>query len=97
MTVTSDWRERTMDIFIFARYAKEAFDSDDWERKRTVIKKLGADLKLSGRTIQFTPVKYFVPIEKQYSALAQQLELARTGSEQIKKDLKEDLISVWSG
>lgn len=78
MTVTGDWRERTMYIFIFARYAKEAFDSDDWERKRTVtvIKKLGADLKLSGRTIQYTPVKYLVPIEKQYSALAQQLELA---------------------
>ena len=70
MTVTGDWRESTMDIFIFARYAKEDFDSDDWERKRTVIKKLGADLKLSGRTIQFTPVKYLVPIEKQYSALA---------------------------
>lgn len=97
MTVTGDWRESTMDIFIFARYAKEDFDSDDWEQKRTVIKKLGADIKLSGRTIQFTPVKYLVPIEKQYSALAQQLELARTGSEQIKKDLKEDLISVWSG
>ena len=28
-----NWREKTCDIFMFARYAKEDFDSDDWERK----------------------------------------------------------------
>ena len=95
MTVASDWRNKATDIFMFARYAKEDFDSDDWERKRTVIKKLGADLKLSGRTIQFTPVKYLVPIEKQYPELRQQFELARTDSEQMKKGLKEGLISQW--
>ena len=64
MTAANNWREKANDIFMFARYAKEDFDSDDWERKRAVIKRLGADLKLSGRTIQFTPVKYLVPIEK---------------------------------
>ena len=95
MTVASDWRDKAMDIFMFARYAKEDFDSDDWERKRTVIKKLGANLKLSGRTIQFSPVKYLVPIEKQYPKLSQQFELARTDSEQMKKGLKEGLISQW--
>ena len=45
MTVASGWREKAMDIFMFARYAKEDFDSDDWERKRAVIKRLGANLK----------------------------------------------------
>lgn len=80
---------------MFARYAKEDFDSDDWERKRTVIKKLGANLKLSGRTIQFSPVKYLVPIEKQYLKLSQQFELTRTDSQQMKKGLKEDLVSQW--
>ncbi|MBR5408439.1 hypothetical protein IK112_00640 [Candidatus Saccharibacteria bacterium] len=74
---------------MFARYAKEDSDSDDWEHKRTVIKKLGADLKLSGRTIQFTPVKYFVPIEKQYSELKYQFDAARTTPQQIKKTLLE--------
>ena len=97
MTVASDWRNKAMDIFMFARYAKEDFDSDDWERKRTVIKKLGADLKLSGRTIQFTPVKYLVPIEKQYSELKCQFDAARTTPQQIKKDLIRGLISEWSG
>ena len=71
-------------ILMFVRYAKEDFDSDDWERKRTVIKKLGADLKLSGRTIQFTPVKYLVPIEKQYPELKRQLDSARTAPLQRK-------------
>ena len=95
MTVAGDWRNKATDIFMFARYAKEDFDSDDWEKKRTVIKKLGADLKLSGRTIQFTPVKYLVPIEKQYPELSRQLEATRTDSQQMKKGLKEGLISQW--
>ena len=70
---------------------KDAFDaklqSDDREHKRTVIKKLGADLKLSGRTIQFTPVKYLVPIEKQYPELRCQFDVARTTPQQMKKTL----------
>ncbi len=70
---------------MFARYAKEDFDSDDWERKRTVIKKMGADLKLSGRTIQFTPAKYLVPIENSRLQFNAENNLARTASGQIKK------------
>ena len=84
-----------MVLLMFARYAKEDFDSDDWERKRSVIKRLGADLKLSGRTIQFSPVKYLVPVVEKYSKLKQQFDLARTDSQQMKKDLKEGLISEW--
>lgn len=57
------------------------------------MKKLGADLMLSGRTMQFTPVKYLVPIENQYPALARQFDLVRTGSEQMKKDPGKALIS----
>lgn len=95
LTVAHDWRETATDIFMFARYAKEDFDSDDWEKKRAVIKRLGADLKLSGRTIQFTPIKYLVPIEKAYPELKEKYNLARTDLQQMKKDLKEDLISEW--
>ena len=94
-TAAYNWREKANDIFMFARYAKEDFDSDDWERKRAVIKRLGADLKLSNRTIQFTPVKYLVPIAEKYPELKEHFELARTDSEQMKKDLKEGLISQW--
>ena len=94
-TAANNWREKANDIFMFARYAKEDFDSDDWERKRAVIKRLGADLKLSNRTIQFTPVKYLVPIAEKYPELKEQFELARTDSQQMKKDLKEGLISQW--
>ena len=95
MTAAKNWRDVAMDVFMFARYAKEDFDSDDWERKRAVIKRLGANLKLSGRTISFTPVKYLVPIEKAYPDLRQQAEAARTDRQQMKKDLKEGLISEW--
>ena len=54
-----------------------------------------ADLKLSNRTIQFTPVKYLVPIAEKYPELKEQFEFARTNSEQMKKGLKEGLISQW--
>ena len=50
-----------------------------------VIKRLGANLKLSNRTIQFTPVKYLVPIAEKCPELKEQFELARTDSEQMKK------------
>ena len=80
---------------MFVRYAKEDFDSDDWERKRTVIKRLGVDLKLSGRTIQFTPIKYLVPIEKQYPELRRQFELTRTDSQQRKNDPLRTVFSQW--
>ena len=94
LSISNDWKDTANDIFMFARYAKEDFDSDDWERKRSVIQRLGADLKLSNRTIQFTPVKYLVPVAKKYPELKQQFELARTDSQQMKKGLKEDLISL---
>lgn len=95
MTVAHSWREKAMDTFMFARYAKEDFNSDDWERKRTVIKKLGADLKLSGRTIQFIPVRYLVPIEEKYPELKRQFDVARTAPLQRKNDPKGSIISAW--
>ncbi len=52
-------------------------------------------MKLSNRTIQFTPVKYLVPIAEEYPELKEQFELARTDLEQMKKGLKEGLISQW--
>lgn len=67
---------------MFARYAIEDFDGDDWGRKRSIIKSLGADLKLSGRTIVFTPIKYLVPIEEKYPELKRQLDTVRTDSQQ---------------
>ena len=95
VTISNDWKEKVTDIFMFARYAKEDFDSDNWERKRTVIKMLGADLKLSGRTIEFTPVKYLIPVAENQESLKAKKEAARTAPQQMKKDLKEDLISSW--
>ncbi len=94
-TAAEDWKDIATDIFMFARYAKEDFDSDDWDRKRAVIRALGANLKLSGRTIVFTPVKYLVPVAKNHAELEAKKEAGRTAPEQIKKDLKEDLISEW--
>ena len=95
MAAAENWRDKANDAFMFARYAKEDFDSDDWERKRAVIKRLGVDLKLSGRTIVFNPVKYLVPVANNHTKLEDKKEAARTASQQMKKDLKEDLISVW--
>lgn len=95
MVAAKNWRETAMDIFMFARYAKEDFDSDDWEKKRAVIKRLGADLKLVGRTIQFTPVKYLIPIQKTVSKTEGAKETVRTDDLQRSEDLKRDIISQW--
>lgn len=51
---------------MFARYAKEDFDSGNPERMRHVMKALGAELKLLDRTVIFTPVKYLIPIKKPF-------------------------------
>ena len=95
VNIANDWKEKATDMFMFARYAKEDFDSDDWERKRAVIKRLGADLKLSARTIQFTPVKYLIPIAEKYSGLRQKNKSTRTDSQQIKNSPLEADFSVW--
>lgn len=94
-TIANNWRDKANDIFMFARYAKEDFDSDDWERKRAVIKRLGADLKLSNRTIQFTPVKYLIPIAEKYPELEKKNKLTRTDSQQRKNSPSEAKISHW--
>ncbi len=59
-----DWRAIADETFTFARYAKEDFDSDDLEKKRAVVVKLGEKLAIMERSIQFRPNKYFVPIEE---------------------------------
>ena len=56
---------------------------------------LGAFLKLSGRTIEFAPVKFLIPVAKSQESLQAKKEAARTAPEQMKKGLKEDLNEVW--
>lgn len=73
-----DWRAIADETFTFARYAKEDFDSDDLEKKRTVVVKLGEKLSILDRTIQFIPNKYFVPIEKMNDQLKQPMDMVRT-------------------
>jgi site-specific DNA recombinase len=77
-----DWRAKADEVFTFARYAKEDFDSDDLEKKRTVIMRLGEKLTLLDRTLQFTPNKYFIPLEKMNESRMQVSEMVRTDSQQ---------------
>lgn len=77
-----NWREIADEVFTFARYAKEDFDGDDLEKKRTVIIKLGEKLSILDRTIKFTPNKYFIPIEKMNDQLKLAPEMVRTDSQQ---------------
>ena len=89
------WRDIANDVFMFARYAKEDFDSDDLERKQYVLKALGAELKLSGRTIIFSPVKYLIPIEKAVKSIEANNDLVRTRSQQSKKDPEGSDLTSW--
>ena len=36
-TIAEDWKNIANDAFMLVHYAKEDFDSDDWERKKVVI------------------------------------------------------------
>ena len=79
-----NWREVADEVFTFARYAKEDFDADDLEKKRTVIAKMGAKLEILDRTIQFIPNRYFIPIEKMNERQLQLSGMVRTDSDKIK-------------
>lgn len=70
--------------FTFARYVKEGLDGDDLEKKRPVILKLGEVLTILDRTIQFTPNKFFIPLEQMNERQKLALEMARTGPDKIK-------------
>ncbi len=90
-----DWRKLANETFTFARYAKDDFESDDLEKQRVVMKKLGQNLTVLDGKIQFTPVKYLVPIEEAYPGLMAQLETVRTAPQQRKKAALDDLSSQW--
>ncbi len=90
-----DWRKLADETFTFARYAKEDFESDNLENKRTVLRKLGQNLTVLDGKIQFTPVKYLVPIEEAYPELVAQLEMVRTMPQQRKNAALSDVSSQW--
>lgn len=90
-----NWREVADEVFTFARYAKEDFDADDMEKKRTVIARMGEKLAILDRTIQFTPNKYFIPIEKMNDELKQAPEMVRTDSQQREIGSKHELNLIW--
>jgi site-specific DNA recombinase len=73
-----DWRTKADETFTFARYAKEDFDGDDLEKKRSVIVKLGEVLTIMDRTIQFTPNKYLIPLEKMNESQSMLSNMVRT-------------------
>ncbi len=80
-----DWRAKADEVFTFARYAKEDFESDDLEKKRAVVVKLGEKLSILDRTVQFTPNKYFVPIEKMNEKISQLENMVRTENNEALK------------
>jgi site-specific DNA recombinase len=79
-----NWRAVADETFTFARYAKEDFDSDDLEKKRSVVMKLGEKLTILDRTIQFTPNKFFIPLEQMNERKQMSVEMVRTNDLQIK-------------
>lgn len=79
-----NWREVADETFTFARYAKEDFDGEDLEKKRSVVMKLGEKLTILDRTIQFSPNKYFIPLEQMNERQNNATEMVRTDDLQIK-------------
>ena len=92
---TKNWRKIADDVFMFARYAKEDLESGDLEKMPYVMKALGAEMKLSGRTVVFTPVKYLIPIKNAVSNVPSISELGRTYSEQGSDTANGSNSSEW--
>ncbi len=90
-----NWRETADEVFTFARYAKEDFDSDDHEKKRSVIFKLGERLSLMDRTITFTPNNLFVPIEKMNDHKVSVSEMVRTAPQQMEDGSNNEFQRFW--
>ncbi len=90
-----DWRKVADETFTFARYAKEDFDSDDLEKKRTVVVKLGEKLEILDRTIQFVPNKYFIPLEEMNDKEKQAPDTVRTDSDKIKTPTNMQVSPSW--
>lgn len=80
---------------MFARYAKEDFDSGDPERMQYVMKVMGEELKLLDRTVVLTPSKYLIPIKKAVSKLESNSETARTSDLQGSNDQNSSNNSLW--
>ncbi|MGH7217914.1 MAG: recombinase family protein [Candidatus Microsaccharimonas sp.] len=80
-----DWRAVADETFTFARYAKEDFDGDNLEKKRSVVVKLGEKMEILDRTIQFTPNKYFIPLEEMNEREKLALEMVRTVNNDVLK------------
>lgn len=90
-----NWRAVADETFTFARYAKEDFDSDDLEKKRSVVMKLGEKLTILDRTIQFSPNKYFIPLEEMNEQQKLAPEMVRTDSQQREIGPKNELVLSW--
>ena len=90
-----DWRAQADEVFTFARYAKEDFDSDDLEKKRSVVVRLGEKLSILDRTIVFTPNKYFIPLEKMNEKKIQLSEMVRTDFQQREIGSSDHEITSW--
>ena len=89
------WRSVAEDAFMFARYAQEDFDSDDLENKRAIIRMLGNNITILGRTIHFSPVKWLAPIKKTVETASNNGGKVRTDFLQGSRTKKLPQSAVW--
>lgn len=90
-----NWRAKADEVFTFARYAKEDFDTDDLEKKRSVVVKLGEVITIMDRTINFTPNKFFIPLEKMNESKSLLPNMVRTDSQQREIGSNHNEITSW--
>ena len=94
-TVAKDWKRIINDVLLFANKAKGLFDNGTLEEKQYVMKALGKNLKLSGRTIQFTPNKYLIPIQKTTAKANEDLTVGRTCDLKRSDEDKSPDFKLW--
>ena len=75
-----DWRKLVGETLDFARYAREDFEKDSLENRKTIMRMLGDHITVSpvGRTINFNPVKWLEPVKKAVTSKSDTFKSGRT-------------------
>lgn len=90
-----DWLQLTEEVFDFATYARVRFnEATDPKIKRTLLETLGANFLLTDNQLTLTPMKWLVPITKDYPTLEKAYLKARTNEKASPKELEEAISEI---
>ena len=93
-----NWLELTEKTFVFATYARKAFNSGGLELKKEILMALGKTPTIKDGILKIEPNEWLVPIIKDYPKLEKEylgLELTKVGSGNTQKEALASIRKRW--